>query len=174
MTAENRQPYHRNSESKTEIQRFLLEREIRLVPSGSAAAQYTEIFGTQNLELDILPPNYVVSISKKFPVHNPPLRHSGSGALYYIDEHETPDGHVIYLSKLDPHSVTSRHKHPHPMREFYFLLHGEAFQGEEPMEQRSVINPFEYHQVTTGEKPALLLIFMENGASVPKHLRHQP
>lgn len=135
-------------------------------------------FGTQTIHTGILPEGQTLVVSDKFDVHSPPTFHydkrdnKTSDAQYYIDEYKTPDGHIIYLSKLDANSVTSKHQHPHPLREFYFVLFGEAFQGEKKMEPRSVINPFEYHQVTTREQPALLLIFMENGAKVPKNQRH--
>ena len=196
MSAEHTQYLDLQKKSQTEIKLFQLQRDIRIIPDSSALATQPETFGMKTIEIDILPRGLVLAVSDRFIVNDPPTYHHDekgnktSEAGYYIDEHEELDEyellnkqnkpdepntpkHIVYLSKIYPHSTTSRHKHPHPMREFYFLLYGEAFQGEEPMKPRSVINPFEYHQVTTRERPALLLIFMENGATIPKHLRHQ-
>ena len=178
MIAERQPNSKKDRAVSTEMHLFLLQQDVKIVTSPNMLAKASITFGKQIINTGILPEGQALIADAKFIVHDPPIYHydengeKTSDAEYYVDEHETPEGHIVYLSRLRPHSTTSKHQHPHPLREFYFLLHGEAFQGDELMKPRSIINPFEDHQVTTREQSALLLIFMENGASVPKDQRH--
>ena len=177
MNAENPHLFLPPELRRTE-QEAILQRYVRILPSDSAVVNFSHISGMRGVELDILPQGIVLAVHNRITVHTPPIFHEKNGertsdAEYYVDEYETGDGHIIYVSQLNPDSITSLHRHPSPVREFYFVLHGEAYQKGKSMEKVSMINSEEYHQVTTREKPALLGILMENGAQIPKHLRHQ-
>ena len=176
MNAENPHfflpPELRRTEQETILQRY-----VRILPSDSAVVNFSHISGMRGVELDILPQGIVLAVHNHITVHTPPIFHEKNGektsdAEYYVNEYETPDGHIIYVSELKPNSKTSKHSHPSPLREFYFTLGGEAFRDGKPMERIFMIDSEEDHQIETGEKPVLLGILMENGTSVPKDQRH--
>jgi len=183
MNAENRQHHGPQRESQTEMQIFLLQREFRVVSRLSAVAQSPFIFGTQNLELDILPKNQVLSIPNRFQIPKEPIIHKDkdgkptSHSKYLINLLKTPDGrHRICLATLDANSTTSKHSHPidPPIIEHYFLLYGKASNDGVPIGKRHVVHPGNEHQITTGDDPALLLIFIENGGLVSEDMLHIP
>lgn len=109
-----------------------------------------------------------------FRVNNPPAKHKGgSEALYFIDGQRINGGDtVIYVSYLPPNSVTSIHFHNIGTEE-YRLQDGEAIlNGLELTEDMRPVEPGLIHQVTTGERPALLLLLMKGVKDVPDDKLH--
>ena len=176
MNAENPQFFLPPELRRTE-QEIIFQRYVRILPKNSSAVNFPHISGLRGIELDILPQGLVLAVHNHIDVHTPPIFHEKDGertsdAEYYVNEYETPDGHIIYVSELKPNSKTSKHSHPSPLREFYFTLGGEAFRNGRPMGRISMIDSEEDHQIETREKSVLLGILMENGAKVPKDQRH--
>lgn len=116
-----------------------------------------------------LPGHYLVHNAPE--VHIPPVRHRNSDALYFIDYYE--GNNRILVSRLPPHSHSSRHYHNPPITEYYWLLKGELYLGEKPVTPVGlVIYPDQIHQIETREEAALLLILMENARLVPQDRQH--
>lgn len=155
----------------------MFRKQVMLLSNKNGIEEYLEINNLQIVNVDIIENSgKILAVSNKFIINTPPLKHEYLGSRksdseYHIDGYEE-DSYVIYISQLGPNSSTSLHRHPFPVKEFYFVLHGESFQNGKKMDEISVINPGEYHQVRTGNSSVLLGILMENAALIPKDLRH--
>ncbi|MBI2036212.1 hypothetical protein HYT17_01090 [Candidatus Microgenomates bacterium] len=100
-------------------------------------------------------------------------KHAGSDAHYLFDyDIERPDGnHRVLCSVLPPHAASSRHQHPFP--EDYYILAGKAYvEGELITQDTYRTQPWQYHQVSTGDEPALMVIVMRTAGAYPKEKQH--
>ncbi|GEM_PF-2820192 len=100
-------------------------------------------------------------------------KHDGSEARYLFDyDIERPDGfHRVLGSVLSPHVTSSRHQHPFP--EDYYILAGKMYvEGELVTENTYRTEPWRYHQVSTGDEPALMVIVMRTAGAIPKDEQH--
>ncbi len=99
--------------------------------------------------------------------------HDGSEARYLFDyDIERPDGkHRVLCSVLPSHANSSRHQHPFP--EDYYILAGRVYLEGKPIDQGSYrVAPWKFHQMSTKEEPALVVIVMRNAAVIPRELQH--
>lgn len=97
-------------------------------------------------------------------------QHDASQARYLFDYViEKPDGvHRVLASVLRPGAATTRHQHS--FVEDYYVLVGEiSLEGHSVAENTSYhVSPWEFHQVTAKENPALMIIVMRNAGNIPK------
>lgn len=120
-------------------------------------------------------PDFVL-VHKAPVVHNPPLRHEGSDARYLIDYYEGDDR--IMVSHLPPNSRTSLHHHPDspvPLVETYFCLAGSFLLRDEELSIKPkghIVLPRRFHQVTTKDEAALILIVMKDARFYPEDQQH--
>lgn len=121
------------------------------------------------------------------PLSFPPSTHKNGavrGAGYVVDEYEItvldneqPSGErqdILYVGFLLPHSQTGDHIHEAPIEEAYYIVGGEAIiQGRRLARGAYYATyPYEDHVVRTEKSPALYIIDMKNGGSIPKEHRH--
>jgi hypothetical protein len=111
----------------------------------------------------------------RYEVHDTPVPHEGSGALYHIDGQIVGGTDALFVYELPSGARTSQHTHRAELglqAEDYYLIHGEARVAGEPLGSFMRTYPGEDHQVVAGETGAIVAAVLRGAAAVPRAQWH--